>query len=181
MEEITTLSSRLIYKNKWMCVKEDAIVRKNGKNGIYGIIEKPDFAVIIPIENDSIYLVEQYRYPVKERYWEFPQGSWENEKIEPINLARAELKEETGLIADEIKYIGYLFESYGYSSQGYSVFLARGLHQGEKNLDEEEIGLVSKKIKINEFVEMIKSNEIKDSTTIAAYGLIKALNVEEFV
>ena len=80
MAEIETVSSKIVYENKWMIVKEDHIKRQNGSNGIYGIIEKPDFVVIIPIENNSLYLVEQYRYPVKGRYWEFPQGSWENEK-----------------------------------------------------------------------------------------------------
>ncbi len=131
MQEIETLSSRIVYENRWMRVREDRIKRENGAHGIYGVIEKPDFAVIVPIENDSVYLVEQYRYPVKGRYWEFPQGSWEGEEIEPIDLARAELKEETGLMADEMTRMGHLFEAYGHSCQGYCAFIARGLRQGE--------------------------------------------------
>jgi ADP-ribose pyrophosphatase len=180
MAEIETVSSKIVYENKWMRVKEDQIKRQNGSNGIYGIIEKPDFVVIIPIENNSIYLVEQYRYPVKGRYWEFPQGSWENEKIEPIDLAKAELKEETGLIADEYIGIGNLFEAYGHSNQRFHLFIAKGLHKGNIELDEEEIGLISRKFSIDEFVEMIRKNEIKDSTTLAAYGLMRSMNIREF-
>jgi ADP-ribose pyrophosphatase len=180
MQEIETLSSRIVYENRWMRVREDRIKRQNGTQGIYGVIEKPDFAVIVPIENDSVYLVEQYRYPVRGRYWEFPQGSWEGAKIEPIDLAKAELKEETGLTADDVTQIGHLFEAYGHSNQGYCVFIARGLHQGKNELDEEEAGLIARRFRIKEFVEMIRNNRIKDSTTIAVYGLLMAMKVKGF-
>jgi ADP-ribose pyrophosphatase len=70
-----TTGSRVVYQNRWMRVREDAIERDDGSAGIYGVIEKPDFALIIPIENDSLYLVEQYRYPVAARFLEFPQGT----------------------------------------------------------------------------------------------------------
>ena len=181
MKEIETLSTRIVYENRWMRVREDRIRRQNGAEGIYGVIEKPDFAVIVPIENDSVYLVEQYRYPVGGRYWEFPQGSWEDEKIEPLELAKAELREETGLMADEMTPIGHLFEAYGHSNQGYCAFIARGLHQGKNELDEEEVGLLARKFKIQEFIEMIRDNRIKDSTTIAVYGLMVSMKVREFV
>ena len=180
MEEIKTLSSKLVYENKWMRVKEEAVLRQNGFQGIYGIIEKPDFAVIVPIEHDSVHLVEQYRYPVKARYWEFPQGAREGEAIEPVDLARAELKEETGLTADEMAFLGHVYMTYGHSAQAFNVFIARGLHKGNKELDEEEVGLISKKFSISKFVEMIGKNEIKDSTTIAVYGLLKAMKIKEF-
>ena len=63
-----------------MRVREDMIRRRDGSTGIYGVVEKPDFVVIVPVEDDGrVHLVEQYRYPVKGRYWEFPQGSWERE------------------------------------------------------------------------------------------------------
>lgn len=80
-------------------MKEDEILRPDGSTGIYGVVEKKDFAVIAAIEGDSIYMVEQFRYPVQERFWELPQGSWEDCDVEPEVLARAELKEETGIIA----------------------------------------------------------------------------------
>ncbi len=62
-----------------MKVREDNILRRDGSAGIYGIVEKPDFALIVPMHDGMIHLVEQYRYPVKGRFWEFPQGSWEQD------------------------------------------------------------------------------------------------------
>jgi ADP-ribose pyrophosphatase len=90
-----------------MRVREDTIRRRDGSNGIYGVVEKHDFVVIIPVENDGrLYLVEQFRYPVQGRYWEFPQGSWEQiEGADPLEMARGELREETGLDAAEMTYV----------------------------------------------------------------------------
>lgn len=72
--EIETTASKLVYKNRWMTVREDSIVRRNGTSGIYGVVEKADFAVIAAVREKSIYLVEQYRYPVRGRFWKIPQG-----------------------------------------------------------------------------------------------------------
>lgn len=156
-----------------MRVREDAIRRRDGSTGIYGVVEKPDFAIIAAIQDGSMCLVEQYRYPVEGRYWELPQGSWEKGSIDPIDLAKAELKEETGLISSEMRPIGELFEAYGYSSQKAHVFLATGLTQGETELESEEQGLVSKAFPIAEVERMIIDGEIKDGATVAAIGLLK--------
>jgi ADP-ribose pyrophosphatase len=172
-KEITTISSTLVYKNKWMNVREDKIRRLDGNPGIYGVVEKKDFAAIAAIEGDYIYLVEQYRYPVEGRFWEVPQGTWEDSDIQPEELARAELKEETGLIAGDMKHIGYLYAAYGYSNQGYNIFMATGLEESEKELDLEEHGLISKKFRIKEVEEMILSNQIKDAATVAVFGLLR--------
>ena len=64
MAEIETLSTRVVYKNKWMTVREDRIRRLSGAEGIYGVVDKPDFVVILPVQDGLIHLVEQYRYPV---------------------------------------------------------------------------------------------------------------------
>jgi ADP-ribose pyrophosphatase len=130
--EIETTATRIVYENRWMRVREDAILRRDGSPGIYGVVEKPDFAVIAAVENGMIHLVEQYRYPVQGRYWELPQGSWEQApEADPLALARAELREETGLTARTMQHVGHLFECYGYSEQGYHIYLAQGLTAGE--------------------------------------------------
>jgi ADP-ribose pyrophosphatase len=172
-EEIKTLSSRIMYKNKWMQIREDQIKRKDGSLGIYGIVEKPDYAVIVPRVENYLIMVEQYRYPVKGRFIEFPQGSWENEKIEPLDLAKAELKEETGYITKKIEHIGYIYQSYGHSNQGFNVFLALKLEEGIQELENEEQGLVVKRFTINEVEKMIIDNTIKDNASISAFGLLR--------
>lgn len=171
--EITTLSSSIKYQNRWMTVKENEILRPDGSTGIYGIVEKKDFAVIAAIDGDSIYMVEQFRYPVQQRFWELPQGSWEDSDVLPENLARAELKEETGVIARHMEHIGHYFAAYGFCSQGYNVFVATGLEESDNDLDFEEQGLISQKFRINEVEEMILTNKIKDATTIAVFGILK--------
>ena len=157
-----------------MEVKEDVIARPSGKTGIYGYVEKPDFVIVIPYANGRVHLVEQYRYPVKGRFWEFPQGSWEEKKdAPPEEVAMGELKEETGLIAEKITYLGHQYVGYGFSNQGYHIFLATDLSKGEKDLDAEEEDLISSSFKIADFESMILKGEIKDATTICAYGLAK--------
>ena len=96
---IRTLSSREIYRNRWFSLREDAIERSNGTHGIYGVVDKPDGAVILPIDGDHIWLVEQFRYTVGERALELPQGAWASDNVDPETLARGELREETGLTA----------------------------------------------------------------------------------
>jgi ADP-ribose pyrophosphatase len=172
-EEIKTLSSRIVYKNKWMQIREDQIKRKDGSLGIYGIVEKPDYAIIVPRIDNYLIMVEQYRYPVKGRFIEFPQGSWENEKIEPLDLAKAELKEETGFTTRKIEHIGYIYQSYGHSNQGFNVFLALELEEGIQELENEEQGLLVKKFTINEVEKMIIDSTIKDNASISAFGLLR--------
>ena len=73
MEQV---SSRVVYRNPWMTVREDTVRRPDGSPGICGVVEKPDFAVVLPRWSGGFWLVEQYRYPVRRRAWEVPQGSW---------------------------------------------------------------------------------------------------------
>jgi ADP-ribose pyrophosphatase len=178
LKEIETLESRIVYSNRWMNVREDKIRRLSGSDGIFGVVDKPDFAVILPVQDQGIHLVEQYRYPVEGRYWELPQGSWEtNSSVNQLSLAAGELKEETGLVADRMEYVGHQFLAYGYSSQGYHIYLATGLTETSKKLDEEEEGLISRKFSLEEFESMIISGVIKDATTVNAYGLAKLKGV----
>jgi len=93
---IATLSSREVYRNRWMRVREDQILRSNGEKGIYGVVDKHDCAIILPIDQGRVWLVEQFRYTIQERALELPQGGWEMEVDDPEELARGELKEETG-------------------------------------------------------------------------------------
>src|ERR1700730_1670762 len=133
------------------------------------------FVVIIPVEDDGrLSLVKQFRYPVKGRYWEFPQGSWEQiEVVDPLEMARGELREETGLDAAEMTYVGHLFEACGYSNQGFHIFLATGLRHGDTDREDEEQDLVTRDFALSEVERMICDGQIKDATTVAALGLLR--------
>jgi len=174
MPKIKQLTSKVIYQNKWMKVFEDTIERPSGHHGIYGVVEKPDFAVIAAIEDHHIHLVQQYRYPVKARYWEMPQGTWERDgEIDPLELAKGELQEETGLIAANMLHVAHQYLAYGFCNQGYHVYLASQLVQAENKLDPEEEDLITQRFSLKEFERMILNGKIKDATTVNAYGLIK--------
>ena len=172
--DILTTGTRLVYENRWLRLREDAIRRRDGSTSVYTVIEKANFVVIAAIEDGRIHLVEQYRYPVGGRYWELPQGAWEEAPdTDPLALARAELGEETGLEADEWIDAGFLYPAYGFACQGYHVFRAGKLRRGQPRPEPEEQDLVSRDFSIAELEAMIRDSVIKDATTIAALGLLR--------
>lgn len=168
---ITTLSSREVYRNAWMRVREDEILRSNGKKGIYGVVEKDEAAIIIPIEGDRIWLVEQFRYTIQEQAVELPQGGWELADVDPEELARGELKEETGLHAAAMTYLGSTWIGYGFTRQKQHVFLATGLTHKEKDPDEEEHDIVVRNMPVAEFEQMMLDGKVRDGCTLAAWAL----------
>jgi 8-oxo-dGTP pyrophosphatase MutT (NUDIX family) len=168
---ITTLASREVYRNHWMRVREDEILRSDGNKGIYGVVEKHDAAIILPIDQGRVWLVEQFRYTIGKLALELPQGGWEMEVDHPEELARGELKEETGLEAAEMTCLGELWIAYGFTRQRQHVFLATGLKHAENKLDAEEHDLVVRSFAVEEFEEMMRNGVIRDGCTLAAWGL----------
>jgi 8-oxo-dGTP pyrophosphatase MutT (NUDIX family) len=168
---ITTLASREVYRNRWMRVREDEILRSNGEKGIYGVVDKHDCAIILPIDQGRVWLVEQFRYTIQERALELPQGGREMEVGDPEELARGELKEELGLAASEMTWLGTQWVAYGFTRQKLHVFLATGLTATEKDPDAEEHDLEARQVAIAEFEEMMLNGEIRDVCTLAAWGL----------
>jgi len=168
---ITTLSSREVYRNHWMRLREDEILRSNGEKGVYAVAEKHDAAIILPIENGRVWLVEQFRYTIQQRTVELPQGSWERAIENPEELARGELKEELGLRAAQMTHLGTLWIAYGFVRQRLHVFLATGLARSEKSPDAEEHDLTGRFVPIAEFEEMMLDGAVRDNCTLAAWGL----------
>ena len=170
-KSITTLSTREVYRNQWLRLREDRILRSNGKEGIYSVVDKDDCAIILPIENGHVWLVEQFRYTIQERALELPQGGWETENVNPEELARGELKEETGLHAAEMTCLGFLWIAYGFARQKQHVYLATGLTMTERDPDDEEHDLVIHTKTLAEFERMLLDGTIRDTSTVAAWGL----------
>jgi ADP-ribose pyrophosphatase len=172
--EIICTSSRLVYENRWIKLREDAIVRADGSPGIYSVVERADFAAIAAVENGQIYLVEQFRYPIGERHWELPQGAWEDDAHKSAEeVARGELREETGLVAGKMQFVGSLFIAYGLCTQRCNVFFATELEHVGQALDAEEAGLICRSFPLAEFEEMLRDGVIRDGTTMAVFGLLK--------
>lgn len=170
---IRTLGSREVYRNRWMSLREDDIELPDGTRGIYSVVDKPDFALVIPRERGGFHLVQQYRYPVAGRYWEFPQGSFGVGKSgDSLDMARAELAEETGLRAGAMTHLGHLFCAHGTSSQGFDVYLAEDLEPGEPDREVEEQDMIQCWVTHAEFDAMVRDGRIRDDSTLAAYTLM---------
>lgn len=167
---IRTLSSREVYRNHWMRVREDAIERENGEPGIYGVVDKHDCVIVIPIDGESIWCVEQYRYTVGERALELPQGGWEAEIADPEELARGELREETGLRAARMTQLPWIWIAYGFARQRQHIFVAEGLTPGPHQRDREESDMQVIRLPIAEFERKLRMGEIRDACTVAAWG-----------
>ena len=174
---IEQLSSREVYKNRWMRVREDEVRFPDGSKGIYGVVEKVDFVVVIPRhDNGTFELVEQFRYPVGGRFWEFPMGAWETRPdADLLEVAHGELGEETGLAAAQMTPLATgLHEASGHTTQCFSVYLATGLRAGtdEHRPDHEEQDMNTGAFSLAEIKTMIRTGKIKDQTTITALGLL---------
>jgi ADP-ribose pyrophosphatase len=173
-----TLSSRVVYQNRWMTVREDAIERLDGSPGIYSFVEKPTAVIVIPLEGTaeegSLHLVEQLRYPVGKRFLEFPGGAWEdNPGADPLEVARGELREETGLAAGRMDHVGFLYFAYGMSDQGFHLYCARDLVQGEAAPEATEQDLVMHRVSVREFEGLCRDGVIQDSATVSSWALLK--------
>ncbi len=172
---VRTVSSREVYRNAWMSIREDEVVLQDGTSGLYGVVDKPDFALVIPREDDgSLWLVEQYRYPVRRRAWEFPQGSWgQTSTGSQVELAAAELREETGLHAQTLRHLGHLHEAYGFCSQGFDVYLGEGLRRGSVDRETSEQDMQHRRVGDADFRRMVRQGLIVDGATVAAYSLMR--------
>jgi 8-oxo-dGDP phosphatase len=170
---VETTSTREIYANPWMTLREDTFRRPDGRDGLYGVIDKPDYALVVALDGDQLALVEQYRYPLGLRRWEFPQGTApDRATMPPEALAARELREETGLRAGRLTYLGLLDVAPGVSSQRGRVYLAEDLTAGEPEREETESDMRLAWVTRSEFERRVRDGEITDAQSIAAYALL---------
>ncbi|MBX7138379.1 MAG: NUDIX hydrolase [Oligoflexia bacterium] len=167
-----TLSSRLVYSNPWISVREDQVIRPDGQPGIYGVVSTRIATGVVAVTPDrQVYLVGQYRYPTEHYSWEIIEGGTDDGEA-PLQAAIREMREEAGLIADQIVQLGEEFHlSNCFSSEIGYVFLATGLRQVPSAPDGTE-QLVTRQLAFDAALEMVHSGEIKDAVTIV--GLYRA-------
>lgn len=177
MNQIHQVASREVYRNNWLTLRGDDIRRPDGSTGIYSVIDKATYALVIPRitdeAGDRFHLVQQFRYPLGMRRWEFPQGTAPGrEDPEPTELARRELREETGLRAASMELLGMLDVAPGMSSQRGRVFLATGIIEGEHDREHEEQDMHSEWFPRAQLETMIRDGDISDAQSIAAWTLL---------
>jgi 8-oxo-dGTP pyrophosphatase MutT (NUDIX family) len=171
---VETLGTREVYANPWLTVREDSVRRDDGSCGIYSVIDKPTYALVIAVDGERLHLVEQFRYPLQLRRWEFPQGTAPDlADLDPLLLAARELREETGLLAGQITEIGLIDTAAGLSSQRGRVFVATELVAGPPQREHEEQDMRSAWFTRAQFETMVRASEITDAQSLAAYTLLQ--------
>jgi 8-oxo-dGTP pyrophosphatase MutT (NUDIX family) len=171
---VRTTGSREVYRNPWLRLREDDVERDDGSAGIYAVVEKPDFALVLAAERDGFWLVEQYRYPLGRRSWEFPQGTWPAGVTgTPEELARAELAEETGLRAGSLEHLGHLDLAPGLSTQEADVWLATDLTPGPTAREATEVDMRTAFVSEAELVAMVHGGRFTDMPSLAGYALLQ--------
>jgi 8-oxo-dGDP phosphatase len=167
-----TTSTREVYRNPWTRVREDVVELADGSTSVYGVVERPDFALVLPAERDGFWLVEQYRHPVGRRTWEFPQGTWSaGSDGSPEELARAELAEETGLRAGRLEHLGRLDLAPGLVTQRFDVWLATDLTPGPTAREASEEGMRAEFVPEAELHAMVRDGRFTDGPSLAALSL----------
>lgn len=167
---------REIYNNPWIGLTEFDVINPSGGNGIYGKVHFKNIAIgIIPFDdNMNIYLVGQFRFTINQYSWEIPEGGCpENEQ--PLDAAKRELLEETGLHAKDWTKILRLYLSNSVTDEYCEVFLAKGLYKQQAANPEATEQLQIKKIPFAEAYKMVETGEITDVITVATFLRVKVM------
>ena len=170
-----TLDSTVVYENSWIRVREDQVIRPDGNEGIYGVVETRIAVGVVPLTaNGEVHLVGQYRYPLHEYTWEIIEGGADPGE-EPIETAKRELREEAGLLAGTWTQLGpEIHVSNCHSSEIAVLFLAEDLTQTELEPDGTEI-LQQRRLPLEEVMAMVETGEMKDSLSLL--GMYRAAKV----
>ncbi len=170
-----TLTSELVYESAWIAVNKHQTINPAGNPAIYSVVNFKNLAIgIIPLSEDGFtWLVGQWRYPLNAYSWEIPEGGGPLGEA-PVETAKRELKEETGIIAQNFEEIMQLDLSNSATDEHAFVYLATGLTFEESEPEETE-DLQVKKIHINDVFDMVLKGEITDAISVAAIFKVKYL------
>lgn len=165
--EEKTKKQNLIYNGRILTLYNDEVTLADGSESKREYVHHNGGSSVLAVDKEGyVYLVEQFRYPYREMLLEIPAGKLEVGES-AYDCAIRELKEEVGVIADSLTDFGVIYPSPGYTDEPLHIFLATSFTVGENRLDEHEL-LNVKRIKFEEALEMVESNEIKDAKTVTA-------------
>jgi 8-oxo-dGTP pyrophosphatase MutT (NUDIX family) len=170
-----TLSSTPVYDNPWISVTEHRVIKPSGGEGIYGVVHFKNRAIgVLPLDKEGYtWLVGQYRYTLNRYSWEIPEGGGRLDE-EPLAAAQRELKEETGIEADEWREILRMHLSNSVTDELAIVYLARGLRMGTAQPEDTE-QLQVRRVPFEEAYRMVCAGEITDAISVAAILRVKLM------
>ena len=156
-----------MFSGELLHVYKDEAILPNASAGRREWIEHPGACAVVPVfSNGDCVLIQQFRYPVQQLFWEVPAGKIDPSE-DPLSTASRELGEETGYSAEKWTYIGHFYPAVGYADEIIHIYLAEGLIQGEQNMDKDEF-LSVYRVPFEEALSMIDSGEINDAKTISS-------------
>jgi 8-oxo-dGTP pyrophosphatase MutT (NUDIX family) len=172
-----TLSGEMKYDNRWISVTEYQVINPGGGKGIYGKVHFKNIAIGIVALDDELntWLVGQFRYTLDQWSWEIPEGGGPLNE-DPMEAAKRELKEETGVRAKKWKQLLTLHTSNSVTDEGGYIFLAEDLELGKNELEETEADMKVWKLPLKDAIQMIEEGKITDS--ISVMGLLMAARIK---
>ena len=166
-----TLDSQTLFDGVIVHLRRDTVEVPGGNHAIREVVDHPGGVGIIPVDADGcVFLVRQFRYPIKEVVLEIPAGKREPGEHHRITAER-ELSEEVGATAGKLTYLGYVYASPGFCTEAIHLYLAEDLTFGETNPDEDEF-LEIERIPLNQLVEMALDGTLNDGKTVV--GILRA-------
>ena len=172
--EEKTIESKKIYDGYVVNVRLDTVLMPDGKTAMRDIVEHPGGVGVVAVtENKEILLVKQYRKPIEKAIYEIPAGKLDKDE-DPLVCGLRELEEETGYKCKELKYLGFMYPSPGFTDEVTHVYFTDSLYKGEAHPDEDEY-LDVEAFEIEQVKEMIMNNEINDAKSV--FGILKAFRI----
>jgi 8-oxo-dGTP pyrophosphatase MutT (NUDIX family) len=170
-----TLASRVVYANSWVRLREDTVIRPDGREGIYGVVEiSPAVGIVAISDGDEVALVTQWRYTLDKMSTEIPTGGSHASDQDMLAAAKRELREETGLSASTWRELGTIDSCNGVTDDVGHMFLATGLRAGADAQDPEE-QLVLSWLPFDQVVAAVLAGEITEAVSVAAILKVELL------
>src|ERR1035437_3338304 len=174
----TRLTSEMVHESPWISVTKHDVLNPNGNPGTYSVVHFQNLAIgILPLDKDyNTWIVGQYRYPISQYSWEIPEGGGKRD-VAPLDSAKRELLEETGITANKWTKIQEMYLSNSASDEFCILYIAQDLSFGEAEPEDDE-QLEVRKLHFDELYQMVENGEITDSLTVATVLKTKLMMLE---
>lgn len=168
----TQLRSKITYRNPWIRIQEDAVVRPDGKRGMYAFLQKPPGLFVVAFDGSGVYLLRQYRYAIRRAIYEIPAGVMQGKN--PVQNAKRELFEETGIRASHWKLLGKYFVAPGHEQTQVYAYLATsldtsGVSSARQEGDESIQDVI--RVSLSKLRRMLKNGDVECGISLAAFSL----------
>ena len=169
----TKKSSQTIYEGKIITLERDIAILENGKEAVREVVRHPGGVGVVAMDDEGyIYMVRQFRYPFYETTLEIPAGKLDKGAENTEQAGIRELREETGLIAKKIEYLGTFYATPGFCDEKLTIYFATNLSQGQTDPDDDEF-VECEKYTLDELIKMIESGKIRDAKSVIGILMVK--------